>query len=226
MLEATKIAKKARKYWNGAITHRGQLSDYVKEKTGSLPLISNPVRWYADWEQINQILGYCLKKIMSFCDCDIANKWSLQTYIKFRKLVSDESYSLLLVEMRTVLKAAKVFFQANYTLEGDDPLILTTHMVHERVEAAIEGFSSPTGLPETRKACDLAHQHMRSLKKKKSYELRIQGSRDFVDAAERQKLQKVQTVVDKTMKIQYHNSRSGTVWRSSYAGADNKLVLT
>ena len=56
---------------------------------------------------------------------------------------------------------------------------------------------------------------MRSLKQKKNDEIGIQDIRDLVDAAEREKLQKGQTVVDKTMKIQHDNSRGGAVWRSS-----------
>ena len=160
MYNATEVAKKAREKWNGAICVRGKLSDHVKVETGRLPLRSSPVRWYADWEQIDQMLSFSLESIISYTDYGIEQEWSIESCKNFRKLVTPETFGLALVEMTAVVEGAKVFCQATYTLEGNDPLILTAYKVHDCIESEIEAFDSSISLVKTKRACKLASNHM------------------------------------------------------------------
>ena len=63
------------------------------------------------------MLGYGLKNIMSFCHHAVSNKWSLNHCTSFNKLVCEETYGLLLVEMTAVSEAAKVFSSLTLSLQ-------------------------------------------------------------------------------------------------------------
>ena len=60
-----KLMHKFRKAYNSSIMFRGKMSDLFKKKFGVLPKIAGGVRWYLEWEQINEIDQIGVKSIMN-----------------------------------------------------------------------------------------------------------------------------------------------------------------
>ena len=146
------------------ICYRGKASDLAKTQFGVLPLRSGGVRWYSQWEQMEQILSFEIDKIMSMTSFCVEKEWSKESSKKLQQLVTPSTLPKLLVEMNAVVEVGRVFCQSTYTLEGDDPLVFTAYLVFERLNKTISELGNANSLSNTRQACKTASNLVSNLK--------------------------------------------------------------
>ena len=147
-----------RQKWNAAIQYAtSSASKYVKRLINVAPQRASGVRWWVRWEQAVEINKIGIEIIAGNIATHCINKgWSTNSFQSIQQIATPEKIPIILVEGAALLDAGKVFCNATYILEGDDPLILSAYLVHEMVRERIDELRNGLNMEKTLNACKRA----------------------------------------------------------------------
>jgi hypothetical protein len=90
----------------------------------------------------NEMVPLCIEK-----------DWSPASMQSMRELGSPQKLPKINVQVTATVEVGRPFCQGTYTLEGNDPLMLTAHLVFERIDQTVNELRQYDGLARTRQAC-------------------------------------------------------------------------
>jgi hypothetical protein len=147
-------AERFRQKWNQAIVNGGKAADHFKVVFGMKPKTGGGIRWYVKWEQIMEIHSIGIERIMEeIVPISLQREWSKASMESLVEIGTKERLPKIAVEMAAVVDGGRVFCEATYSLEGDDPLILTAHIVIKRITNRIAELENGENIELVRVAC-------------------------------------------------------------------------
>ena len=147
-------AERFRQKWNQAIVNGGKAADHFKVVFGMKPKTGGGIRWYVKWEQIVEIHSIGIDRIMEdVVPISVQKEWSKASMESLVEIGTKERLPKIAVEMAAVVDGGRVFCEATYSLEGDDPLVLTAHFVFKRIASRIAELKNGQNIELVRAAC-------------------------------------------------------------------------
>jgi hypothetical protein len=132
-------AEAVRKAYNKAVLFRGKAADLMKEAFHETAKIAGGVRWWIQYEQVEQMDRFGIDKIMKeVIPICVQKKYSERSVAKLQLLATDLSTPRIMVEFAAIAETGRPFCQATYILEGDDPLVLTAYIVLDQLDQVME----------------------------------------------------------------------------------------
>lgn len=128
-----------RKAFNSSIIIRGKFFCLFKDKFSLLQKVACGVRWYFEWEQINEMDQVGVGNIVNALIPEaLEKKFSDMSMQKMINVTSQESLLKLIIETAAVAEAGRAFYVATYLPEGDDPIVLGGHIEIAKLEDYID----------------------------------------------------------------------------------------
>ena len=149
-----KLMHNFRKAFNASIMFRGKMSSLFKEHFGFAPKVAGGVRWYLEWEQINEIDQIGVDSIMNkLIPVAEVQKISEKSVAKMNKIATKEKMGKLIVEFAAVAEAGRPFCTSTYLMEGDDPLVFGAHLELKKLQDYIKDGPRFRSNSRTQKRC-------------------------------------------------------------------------
>lgn len=147
-----KFAEKFRKEWQSVVNHPDEARDKAAVEFGSGVKTAGGVRFFNNFEQVEQVHNYGPENVMDtiipLCVKKGYSNISLTNMTRdFGELPNGRtSLSMAMVEMTSISSWSKTFAEGCYTFEGDSCLILRAKYVFERMEKHIDNGFNTDGL--------------------------------------------------------------------------------
>lgn len=118
-----KLLNKFIKAFNSSIIFCGKTYSMFKSKFGVFPKVLDDVRWYLEWEQVNEMDQVGVEIYMNNLIPEaLEKKISERSVQKMIKVATKENMPKIIVETAVVSETGISFCVSTYLLEGDDPL--------------------------------------------------------------------------------------------------------
>jgi len=154
-----------RKAYNTSIMFRGKLYIEVKRLFGVTPIVAGGVRWYLEWEQIDQMDKFGFKRFVDeVIPFGMAGNLSKASVAKMKKASTPLVLPKVLVQAAAIAEVGRPFCIATYMTEGDDPLTFTVYMVFEELDAYVSRGPVFGEQSRTRRRCKEAAKLVHSLR--------------------------------------------------------------
>jgi hypothetical protein len=151
-------AKKFHQKRNKAIVNHANAPVHFKKIFGTRPKTGGGIPLQVKWEQIVDIHSTGIERIVEeIVPVCLRREWSLASMESLVKVGAKEIPPKIDVEMAAVvLDDGRVFCEATCSLEGDDPLTLTAHVVFKRIAGRIAELENGENMELVQAACKKA----------------------------------------------------------------------
>lgn len=135
-----------RKAYNKIIQHKGKARRLISTRMGTTVKRGGGVRFFGDFEQIVQIVDFGLDNIIThICPQLKSEKASISSTEKLLETFGGDEHKgelgMAVLEGSAIADIAKVWCEACYSLEGNDPLIFVAHEIFKRIEESMKDDS-------------------------------------------------------------------------------------